>query len=93
MIDAAGRMDLAIRIGINTGEVELVGSDVRGMAVHLAARVLDQAGPNEILLSATTRDLLDGVDLVTEDAGTRDLKGLTGSRQLYRLVRPIATSR
>jgi len=86
MIAAARGMHLPIRIGINTGEVEMVGTDVRGIAVHTAARVLALAAPNEVLLSATTRDLLDDVDLATEDAGTHELKGLTGARQVYRLV-------
>ncbi|HYK95913.1 MAG TPA: adenylate/guanylate cyclase domain-containing protein [Candidatus Dormibacteraeota bacterium] len=90
MVDAAGRMDLPIRIGINTGEIEIVGTDVRGMAVHTAARLLALAAPNEILLSPTTRDLLDDPSLVTEDAGTHELKGLTGARQVYRLVRTVA---
>ncbi|MEO8272453.1 MAG: adenylate/guanylate cyclase domain-containing protein [Chloroflexota bacterium] len=85
MIASAGRMDLPIRIGINTGEIELVGTDVRGMAVHTAARLLDLAGPNEVLLSQTTRDLLDDGGLATENAGMHELKGLTGARQVYRL--------
>ena len=52
-------MDLPIRVGVNTGEVEFVGDDVRGIAVHAAARMLDHAGPNEVLISTTTRDLLE----------------------------------
>lgn len=88
MIASARTMDLPIRIGINTGEIELVGSDIRGMAVHTAARLLDKAGVNEILMSPTTRDLLEGDDLATEDAGLHELKGLTGARQVYRLVQP-----
>lgn len=92
MVASAGRMDLAIRIGINTGEIEMVGTDVRGMAVHTAARLLALAAPNEILLSTTTRDLLDDGTLTTEDAGMHELKGLTGARQVYRLVRPVAAT-
>ncbi len=92
MIASARTMDLPIRIGINTGEIELVGSDIRGMAVHTAARLLDQAAMNEVLMSPTTRDLLEGGDLVTEDAGMRELKGLTGARQVYRLIQPTRPS-
>ena len=92
MIASAGSMDLAIRIGINTGEIEFVAGDVRGMAVHTAARLLDLAAANEVVLSSTTRDLLDGTDILMEDAGRHELKGLTGARQLYRLVRPHGTT-
>jgi class 3 adenylate cyclase len=88
MIRSARAMDLPIRIGLNTGEVEFVGGDVRGIAVHAAARMLDQAGPNEVLISPTTRDLLEGSNVIIEDAGTYDLKGLAGPRQLFRLVAP-----
>jgi class 3 adenylate cyclase len=92
MVESAGRMDLAIRIGIYTGEIEMVGTDVRGMAVHTAARLLALAAPNEVLLSTTTRDLLDDPGLATEDAGTHELKGITGARQVYRLVRRLAAT-
>ncbi len=79
-------LGLEIRIGLHTGEVELVGDDVRGIAVHTAARVLALAGPSEVLVSATTADLLEGSGVVLEDAGVHELKGLPGSRQLFRLV-------
>jgi class 3 adenylate cyclase len=93
MVASARAMDLPIRVGINTGEIELIGGDVRGIAVHAAARLLALAGANEVLMSATTRDLLDGRDLELEDAGTHDLKGLTGARQVYRLVLSDAPAR
>jgi class 3 adenylate cyclase len=93
MVASARAMDLPIRVGINTGEIELIGGDVRGIAVHAAARLLTLAGANEVLISATTRDLLDGRDLELEDAGTHDLKGLTGARQVYRLVPSDAPAR
>jgi class 3 adenylate cyclase len=86
MIRSAKAMDLPIRVGVNTGEVEFVGDDVRGIAVHAAARMLDHARPNEVLISTTTRDLLEGAPLTLEDAGTYELKGLTGARQLFRLA-------
>jgi class 3 adenylate cyclase len=92
IIDSAGRMDLPIRIGINTGELEMVGTDVRGMAVHTAARLLALAAPNEVLISTTTRDLLDDPGLVTEDAGTHELKGLTGPRHVFRLARSFVAT-
>ena len=86
MVASARAMELPIRVGVQTGEVETVGDDVRGMAVHAAARLLDLAGPNEVLLSPTTRDLLEGSGIEVEEAGSHELRGLTGSRQVYRLV-------
>lgn len=74
---------LALRAGIHTGEVELVSDDVRGLAVHEAARIAAAAGPGEILVSSTTRDLSAGAGLVFEDRGEHLLKGLDGSRRLY----------
>ncbi len=79
-------LGLEIRVGLHTGEVELVGDDVRGIAVHTAARVLALAGPNEILLTSTTGGFLEGSGMVLEDAGEHELKGLAGRRRVYRLV-------
>jgi class 3 adenylate cyclase len=86
MIAAARSMGMSIRIGINTGEIEFVGEDVRGIAVHTAARLLGLAGSDEVMVSATTRDLLDDTDIGTVDAGVHELKGLSGARQVFRLV-------
>jgi class 3 adenylate cyclase len=78
-------MALPIRVGLHTGEVEFVGGDVRGIAVHAAARVMALAGPNEVMVSSTTSGLLEGSDLVLVDAGLHELKGLSGARQVFRL--------
>jgi class 3 adenylate cyclase len=86
MVASARATDLPIRIGINTGEVEFIGDDVRGIAVHAAARLLDLAGSGEVIISMTTRDLLDGTDIATEDAGMHELKGLSGARRVFRLM-------
>jgi len=88
MARVARAMSLPIRVGVHTGEVEFVGRDARGVAVHAAARVMSLAGPDEVIVSSTTRDLLEGSGLVLEDAGSHELKGLSGSRQVYRLVTP-----
>ncbi len=77
---------LEVRVGIHTGEVEFVGPDARGLAVHAAARVMSFAGPGEVLVSSTTNDLLEGSGLILEDAGSKELKGLPGERRLFRLV-------
>ena len=87
MTRSAQSAGLAIRVGLHTGEVELVGSNARGLAVHAAARVMSFAGSGEVLVSSTTRDLLEGSDLTLEDAGTHELKGLAGERRLFRVVR------
>lgn len=76
-------LHLEIRQGIHTGEVELVGDNVRGIAVHEASRIAAAASGGEVLVSATTRALADGGDISFEDRGTRELKGLAGERQLF----------
>jgi class 3 adenylate cyclase len=86
MVRTAGAIGLSIRVGIHTGEVEFVGDEARGLAVHAAARVMSLAGPNEILVSSTTGDLLEGSGVVLEDAGSHELKGLPGARRLSRVV-------
>ena len=85
---AAKALGLTIRAGIHTGEVELVAGDVRGMAVHVAARVMAFAGPGQVYVSATTHDLVADAGLVFVDAGIHELKGVSGPRQLYRLAEP-----
>ena len=84
--DSMSALALVIRAGVHSGEVETTTDDIRGLAVHTAARVMSVAGAGEILVSATVRDLVDGTDLAFEDAGSHELKGLHGPRQLYRLV-------
>ncbi len=84
--DTAKRLGLAIRAGVHTGEVELAGDDLRGVAVHLAARVMEVALPDEVLVSSTTRDLVAGTDLSFVEKGSYDLKGISGARTLYALT-------
>jgi class 3 adenylate cyclase len=79
-------IEVPIRVGVHTGEVEFIGSDVRGLAVHAAARVMSIAGPDEVCVSSTTSDLLEGSGLALEFAGTHEMKGLPGSRKVFRLV-------
>lgn len=90
MARSVASIDLAIRVGLHTGEIELVGDDVRGIAVHTAARLMALAGPGEVLLSATTVGLLEGSGLRVESAGHHDLKGLAGPREVFRLVEGVA---
>ena len=72
-----------MRAGLHTGEVELRGADVGGMAVHIAARVLAAAGDGEVVVSRTVRDLVVGSEVVLEDRGSRRLRGVEGDWQLY----------
>jgi len=76
-------MGLAIRTGIHTGEIEIRGDDVGGMAVHLAARIMAMAGDGEILVSRTVKDLVVGSDLSFDDRGTHQLKGIESDWQLF----------
>ena len=88
MIDAVADLGIQIRAGLHTGEVELAAGNLHGIAVHAAARVSALAGPGEVLVSAVTRDLLDGSGLVFEERGLHELRGLTGARPVFALVRP-----
>jgi class 3 adenylate cyclase len=83
---SVGKLGIAIRAGIHTGEVELVGTDVRGLAVHEAARVTSTAAAGEVLVSATTKLLLSGSGLSFESAGVHQLKGLAETSELFRLT-------
>lgn len=83
---------IGIRACVHVGEVEIVGSDVRGIAVHEAARILGAAEPNEILVSATTRALAHGSQLEFRPRGTRTLKGLPGEWELFAYVEADAES-
>jgi class 3 adenylate cyclase len=83
--DSVSELGLQIRAGIHTGEVELVTNDVRGVAVHTAARILALAAPAEILVSSTTYELLAGSGIPFLDRGSHELKGLTGTRSLFAL--------
>lgn len=90
MAAAIGELGIAIRVGVHTGEVEFVGPDARGMAVHTAARVMSVAGPGEVMVSSTTADLLEGSGLELVATGEHELKGLTGPRRLFRVATEAA---
>jgi class 3 adenylate cyclase len=79
-------IDMRIRAGLHAGEVELRDGDVGGIAVHIAARVMAAAGPGEVLVSRTVRDLVTGSDIVLEDRGARHLKGVEGAWELFAAV-------
>jgi len=76
-------LGLEIRAGLHTGEVELAGDSVRGIAVHTGARVAAQAGPSEVLVSQTVKDLVAGSGIEFQNRGTHELKGVPGEWRLY----------
>ena len=80
---AAPGMGLEIRAGVHTGELELEGDDVRGLAVHIAVRVASLAGPGEVYASWATRELLAGSAVGFTDRGLHELKGLEEERRVY----------
>ena len=81
--DQLADIDVQIRAGLHAGEVELRGDDVGGIAVHIAARIMAKAGPGEVVVSRTVRDLVAGSDRQLEDRGTHQLKGVAGDWQLF----------
>ncbi|SEM21505.1 adenylate/guanylate cyclase domain-containing protein [Rhodococcus maanshanensis] len=83
---SAAELGIAVRAGVHTGEIEHIGTDLAGMTVHIGARVGAAAGPGEVLVSRTVRDLVVGSGLVFEDRGERDLKGVPGRWALYALA-------
>ena len=76
-------LGIQIRAGVHTGEVELDGDSVRGIAVHIGARVASLAGPSGVLVSQTVKDLVAGSGLTFEDAGEHDLKGVPDRLRLF----------
>ena len=83
LAEAVGALGLQVRCGVHTGEVELRGDDVGGMAVHAGARVAALAGAGEVLVSRTVVDLVAGSGIAFEDRGTHELKGVPGSWAIY----------
>ena len=83
ILEALGGIGIPARSGLHTGEVEVVGDDIAGIAVHVGARVAALAGPGEVLVSSTVRDLVAGSGIEFEDRGLHELKGLDEPRRLY----------
>jgi class 3 adenylate cyclase len=85
IVEAVGPLGLEIRAGCHTGEVELHSDSVRGIAVHIGARIAAMAGASEVLVSSTVKDLVAGSGLTFEDAGEHELKGVPDRWHLYRV--------
>ena len=86
ILDALRETGIEVRIGVHTGEVEPIGNDIGGVAVHAAARIMALAGPSEVFASAMTVGLADGSGLAFEGQGQRELKGLERPIEVYRLA-------
>jgi class 3 adenylate cyclase len=78
---------LEVRVGLHTGECEIIGDDVGGMAVHIAARVIGLAGAGEILVSGTTCGTVTGAGIGFESRGVHSLKGVPGDWPLFSVIR------
>jgi class 3 adenylate cyclase len=76
-------LGIQVRTGLHTGECELIGDDVGGIAVHIAARVAAKAGPDEVLVSSTVKDLVAGSHLRFADRGSHRLKGVPDEWRLF----------
>jgi class 3 adenylate cyclase len=94
IVDAVHLLGIEVRVGIHAGEVEVRGaveSAVAGMAVHIGARVATLAGPSEVLVSSTVRDIVAGSRRAFVERGEHELKGVPGQWRLYALVRDRAS--
>ena len=75
-----------MRAGVHTGEIELIGQDIGEIAVHVGSRICALAGPSEVLVSSTVKDLTAGSGLVYKDAGSHPLKGVEDEWRVYRAI-------
>jgi len=87
--DAVRAIDIEVRVGVHAGEVEVRGSDIAGMAVHIGARVASRAGPGDVLVSSTVREIVTGSHRTFTDRGEYQLKGVSGRWRLHALVRNV----
>ena len=83
----AHQMGIELRTGVHTGEIELLGDDVGGMAVHIAARVMGKAGAGEVWVSRTLKDLVVGSDFSFNEQGIYTLKGVPDEWRLFSVER------
>jgi class 3 adenylate cyclase len=90
IVDATRALGIEVRAGLHTGEVETIGEKVSGLAVHIGARVADVAGPAEVLVSSTVRDLVAGSGIGFEDRGVHELRGVPDTWRLFRAVPPAS---
>ena len=83
IVDAVRPLGIEVRVGIHAGEVEVRGDDIAGMAVHIGARVAALAGPSEVLVSSTVREIVTGSRRTFTDRGEHELKGVPGRWRVH----------
>jgi class 3 adenylate cyclase len=88
LIKSSEPWGIRVRAGVHTGECEIMGDDIGGIAVHIAARVSAHAGPGVVLVSRTVKDLVAGSDIQFSDRGTHTLKGISDTWRLYAVTGP-----
>ena len=84
--EALAPLDIEVRAGLHTGEIEILGDDIAGLAVHIGARVASLAGPGEVLVSRTVKDLVAGSGIEFESCGLHTLKGVPDEWQIYAVL-------
>jgi class 3 adenylate cyclase len=85
-------LDIAVKVGVHTGECDVTADDIRGLAVNIASRVCGLAGAGEVLLTSTVRDLIAGSQVTLQDLGPHSLKGVPGQWTLFRAQDPSSAS-
>jgi class 3 adenylate cyclase len=83
LTDSVNSIGIQVRAGLHTGELEVMDGDLGGLAVHIAARVMDRAQPNEVLVSSTVKDLVVGSGIEFEERGAHELRGVPGEWTLF----------
>jgi len=83
VVEAVRPLGIEVRAGLHTGECEVIGDDVGGLAVHIGARVSQRAKPSEVLVSSTVKDLVTGSGIQFEDRGVHELKGVPDEWRLF----------
>lgn len=83
--EAVRQLGIQIRAGLHTGECEMIGDDVGGLAVHIGARVMNKAAPGEVLVSSTVKDLVVGSGITFQERGAHELRGVPGEWRLFQV--------
>jgi len=87
VVEQVRPLGVEVRVGVHTGECQVVGGKLAGIALHIASRISDRAGPGEVLVSGTVRDLMAGSGIRFEDRGVEELKGIPDAWRLYGVLR------